>query len=541
MTHVQFYPLSQRRRSDGASGLLLMLACLLVNFSLTCQAAKAPAGREELRRLASLPQMSFSAKAGFSALDRLRWEHETPDLQELAALRRQAQENPTNPESLLQVARWLREAGNDAQAAMTYSNAVALFRPQIEQRPQDARLRTHFGEALWGAGQDEEAEVALRNAARMAPDNPEANLLLGRFLSAGSLQKLLPDQSHVALPADIPQLLSMLGRLRPAPARFTAAEQRWAEALQCFNVAIQLAPRKSQLFEARARCRINGALIQALKTSAAAAQPDAAALLAATMSPDCLPDLRRAAELEPDNPRLIGAVAMFEGVSGFLPQQTRQLETTPNLRTNWKTLPPATVKSIREKLDRLNAIAQSKSAQAAEAAEGLGMLQLSLLQDYPQAEASFRRAVTLAPEREHSWRGLIAALASQQRPQELLRACEALVKQDDSATHRIFLAKAQAACGRWDKAVEQARLAAQRDPRSFLAHSTLIAALIRATDNQAAYLEAATHFALASQLASQASYRQTVQLKFTGGLLMALTGKVTEARRVFHELLQMDR
>jgi tetratricopeptide (TPR) repeat protein len=64
-----------------------------------------------------------------------------------------------------------------------YWSAEGLWRDTVSKRPNDARARVAYGEALAGAGRPADAEAQLRTGIRLAPDDPSAHVRLGAVLA----------------------------------------------------------------------------------------------------------------------------------------------------------------------------------------------------------------------------------------------------------------------------------------------------------------------------------------------------------------------
>ena len=64
-----------------------------------------------------------------------------------------------------------------------YWSAESLWGDTVAKRPDDARPRVAYGEALADAGRLAEAEVQLRTAIELAPDDPVARVRLGAMLA----------------------------------------------------------------------------------------------------------------------------------------------------------------------------------------------------------------------------------------------------------------------------------------------------------------------------------------------------------------------
>lgn len=97
----------------------------------------------------------------------------TPGAQE-AEMRARVAENPHDVNAILVLADLLANTGRAAEAIKWYDQAVAL-------RPDDVRLRVAFGRTLKQAGYRLDAELQLKKAAELAPDDPEPLYLLGEL------------------------------------------------------------------------------------------------------------------------------------------------------------------------------------------------------------------------------------------------------------------------------------------------------------------------------------------------------------------------
>lgn len=516
----------------------LLLWCLP---ALLGHAAQTASSRQDLLRLVRLPRIDFSIGVTFNRSDRLAWQHEQPDPDEIAAVRASLRGEPGDAERLLKLAALLRESGESAAAVAACSNAVARFRPRVAQRPDDGLLLARFGEALSGAGETQEAEAVLRRATRTTPKEPECWVGLGRFLSGLVISDLLPENRQTNGRPDFSLMELMFSKYKPTGAQFDKAERREAEAIECFNRAAGLTPNDASILEYRAACRANLSVLRVIKENATKPEPDLMAVPFAFMAVDSVPDLRRATELAPDDARLLGTVALFEVFSTVFQRKGNTLPQLPDLARIWDSLPDDTAKSVRTKLDRLTELAQSPSPiKAAEAAESLGLLKMMIAGDPRSAEVNLRRAVALNPKRDHAWDALALTLAMQSRPDDLLAVCEARLKVRATARNHFFVSKAYEKLNRWDRVLEHARTAVKFDPASFLARSSLAVALLH-RGSEADVREAAENLNRATGSITQASDEQKMHLKFTAGAALALGGEAAEARKLFTALLAADK
>jgi cytochrome c-type biogenesis protein CcmH/NrfG len=83
-------------------------------------------------------------------------------------------ENPGDVDSMVVLAEVLANSGR-------ISESIPWFERAVEQRPEDATLRLAFGRALQRAGNDYDAELQLKRAVDLAPDDPAPAFYLGLF------------------------------------------------------------------------------------------------------------------------------------------------------------------------------------------------------------------------------------------------------------------------------------------------------------------------------------------------------------------------
>jgi tetratricopeptide (TPR) repeat protein len=535
MNHVRFPPPVWHRAL-----LLCASGALLLSGGLDACAAKSGNSREDLRKLLRLPPMQFTAEITFTTDGCLTWEGGHPNPDELAAARLSLRSDSSDGEFWLRLGRRLQRFDDRTGAATAYSNAVARLRAKTGQRPQDGRLLAQLGEALYLTDKDQEAESVLRRSVRLAPEDAETCLALASYLNSEGFCALLPVEKRADHAGGFRGFGELLAQHRPTAAQIEKAEKLQAEAMEFFNRAARLATNNPAILERRAGCHLTATFIRLLKQQLAAPQPDPSVFLTAIYSPECVPDLRRAAELEPGNALRLAQVALYEILSESIQRNGGRLQGL-RLEDIQEASTAEASRSIRWKLNRLEELAESPvQATAAEASELLGSLRVFGLKDPRQAETSFRRAIALDPKRELAWDGLMAVLVVQERLSDLREQAEARLRARPTARNYVIVAKAYDRLRQPDKVAEYARGAVKLDPEWFLTQAALAISLLKQSDTPEARKEADQHLERAFELIKQADGRQRLGFQFTVGAYLALAGDLESARKMFRQVLEAD-
>lgn len=523
-----------------------LLALILAGACLLARAATPSGGSDRLRQFVRLPQVSMSVEfLGYTADEGFSVLLDAGECRaELAKLEKEAGPPERAGERLLRIA-WLgRRLGAEAKARQALEEAITELRRRIEAEPENGLLLARLGEAVAQQGGRAEAESLLRRAAARAPQEAEVQLALGGFLLGRSISALMGTD---ALPANTPAMsVDLLGRVlerKPLAAEVEQSRQWMDEAIVCFNTAVRLAPDHPDVLTRRGICfsfqnYTKEILRLAESIEEGTQEPDSVNVSGALFPVECARDFRRAAELDPQNPRRVTAAAMVELVRAAH-EAKRQAFGTPE---TWSLLPETVRIAVRGDLERLLNLGESPDPRlAALASTCAGMLQFMAMNDLRGAVISLRRAVDLNPDHESAWEMLFAALVTQEKFAELLPLAEQRLKQADTARHRIILAKVLERLDRLDQARPHLETAMQQAPKEMLPNLCMAALLLKVSRDGDDLMPAVNFLAKAGHAMGPSPQRSNlVDLQTLRALYYALSGKAAMARQILTRLIELD-
>jgi cytochrome c-type biogenesis protein CcmH/NrfG len=102
---------------------------------------------------------------------------------EVSRLETTIADNPGDVDSMVVLAEVLANSGR-------ITESIPWFERAIDQRPDDAALRLAFGRALQRAGTDFDAELQLKRAVELGPDDPANAFYLAMFYETREPPKL---------------------------------------------------------------------------------------------------------------------------------------------------------------------------------------------------------------------------------------------------------------------------------------------------------------------------------------------------------------
>ncbi len=153
---------------------------------------------------------------------------------ELAELEHAVQRDPASGDAWGQLGHAYQKLADACQEAGAHELARTTFEQAVRLRPDVAPFWHGLGRARLDTGDRQGALAAARRAVDLAPDRPEARLLLARALGRQGFvrEAILHLEKAVSLDARWPVLLADLGRARLAAGDYAAAGQAMESALQ---------------------------------------------------------------------------------------------------------------------------------------------------------------------------------------------------------------------------------------------------------------------------------------------------------------------
>ncbi len=508
-----------------------VLVSLLVVLTLTT-AAKA-VDKEKLRRAVSLPQITVIIGYGVNGRGEFMNNAEAiPDPEKIAEMERELKGDATDAERYRRLANLYSRAGQPTKRKEARLKAIALFRKQLEQHPDDAAILWRLADALDDAEKSEEAETLARRVVKDHPNDWHAWLVLGVILDGKCSRAIKGVKSFNS--ASPEALLQSMRAAKLTPERIAASQQYRQEAVACFDRAVSLAPGEAEVYLRRGASRYHyGFLEYGLRLY----KGEKADFFEYGMGKEALPDLRRAIDLNRQEYKVIGMVVFFETMT----EARDYPEQNPSSRQPKRlvdALSESTRKHVLEDMACLEKGAQTPdNNKAAEAAEVLGYLQLFLFADessadYVSAEKSARRSIELDPKREAAWDLLCACLAEAQNYRELTAVCRERLAHKDSARNRLMLAKGYEHLDQLDKAEEVVRAGLQRKPDDFMLRLTLADLLLMRGDKESLHQAGRTLAKLRNEkLSDGGSDNRWSNYTFASGIYYGLIGEREKAQK----------
>ena len=192
-----------QRSSQATSLLTCSLAAFLLGLAaLPAVRAQAPAGqaaidKAKLRQAAAFPVITVQPSVVFNAQGGYRSSSDKRDLPaEIAALRKTLTGGASEAAGRYRLGQLYDEANDPVHAKEAFLQSAALLRGQLAARPDDGLTLADLGTSLSAAGQNVEAETALRRAVRLAPGRAKVWTALGDFLTSRAGAALLPPSAQ---------------------------------------------------------------------------------------------------------------------------------------------------------------------------------------------------------------------------------------------------------------------------------------------------------------------------------------------------------
>ena len=464
-----------------------MKSILIAIFLAAAFSAPATAplrGGDRLRELVVFPEMSINFKWGISCQNNEWGIYQTMDLPDaIAEQREKLKRQSDDAKQLMQLGYLLDQNGETNESQSCYQKAEQLCRNKVAANPQDGLSLTELGVALDGLDKKDEAEHNFRKATLVSSNEWKCWVGLGNFLADDAFYSLFAKNiRNLVAPAQMPSAKVL--SYHPSAEVLKKSETLCAEASQCFNRALQLAPREPEVFVQRAGymsiSNLQNCYIRYYRDNEKITTNE---WLLSFIAPQTIANLKKVTELKPKDYQYTSLVAYFEYL-------VSAMKLHPQNATHFApdTLPDKTRQSIHAAMTRLENLSEDADKKTATGAlENLGILNM-MFENMPEAATDFRRAVALDPTRRQSWDLLFASLFESASPDELAAVCESRLKYDNSARNHITLSKIFAQkMSKWKEAAEQAEIAEKLETNNVVP-PLLLAAIALKQSEQTNYL-----------------------------------------------------
>lgn len=443
--------------------ILLAASCVLAN-------AAAPAhGKQRLRELAVLPSVALQCNFKVD-IDGNTWRISDgsglPD--DIAALKQELKQDPDNLEKLLNLAYFYGLNRQTNESGRTWDYARAVCRSRLTSRPNDGLLLVDLGKALCGLNKYDEAESVYRKAVTVASNQWQCWSALGDFLQHHAYSIVVSVQ-------------------KPAGEDLKRAEAWHDEGARCMVRAMALATNEANAFIQHAgyagECSLYDAYLHHFRDGTLV---DARTMMRqwGIFSPEAVADLRKAADLSPQNPELLGVAAFFDFSSGVVKANPDKPDPDNAADSSRRY-----VHQVLERLQKLSEHSDNKTA--SKALQTIAMLNLMMKNTDPSFVEVAHRAVKLDPTREDAWNLWMGLAAEHATEDELVSISESRLKQKDSALNHLLLGKMFARQSKWDQAEAEAESALLLEPNNVPARLMQVAIIIRQSTDDASLNAAA--------------------------------------------------
>ncbi len=519
-----------------------------------------PPELDKLRQIASLPPMHISLILFVDQHDGFLFPGKEPETDsQISQLRGALRGDDTDADRYYRLGqlhenKWDKQGANEA-----YTKAVELYRQKVRAEPENFVLLSEFGTALVAVEQETEGEAVLRQAVERAPKAWECWVALGNSLVTKAYKEIRkagmqPSKEEEPKESRSGFTFPGFGRLPFYPVsikstsepEFVLARDCLAKAETYFDRAVAVAKKEPRVYLKRAWFDFFRASVEILKDNGQSKQP--LTRLAA--------DLKKAAELNPQDELAVGSAAFWEvfsswtdagGLVGAFEFRLPGVYFDWRIiliakKDTWKNLPEATKNSVIRAMKRLEELAQKENAASAvRAAEMVAYFQFKVIGNYGAAAKSFRRLATLDPQNETAWDLLTICWGMADNDDQSIIVCKERLRLKDSAHNHFMLAKVYERTNQLKEAEDQIRVGLKMEPDDFLANLSLGVLLLKRGDNPEVLAEAGQCLKKAnSALSKDSSPEERSDYSATNALYLALTGNINEAKRNFQQALESD-
>lgn len=507
------------------SRFFLAVTCIILALAPRTEAVD----KDKLRQATKLPRVTaqlgffkFNSSVGLMATDAQAPPPRTPE-DVLKAL----QVTPANADLHAELAESYEVAEKKDLAKQARRKAAELYTQNIQLQPNNVLLYVKLAKVL-EEEKANEAEKLLRWAVQAAPGEPQCWLGLADHLRWRTGVVLFgPATEKISLP----QMAAILVDKNPGPQALNQALALLDEQQVCLDRAVAAAPNRADLYVRRFGerafwdCAVRSPVECLLgKTK------EPRHFMQGLCAPENLSDLRKAAQLDPNNHLVQGALGTLELVAGLQ-------NNPPNpLQSPWTALPRATQETVTDCANRLEKFAQSKDAAVATSSADLLAAIHALKGDFKAAIPCLTQVVQQRPDDDESWNKLLGFMAVTDSP-GLVAQSRKWVDHKDTAHTRYVLAKAYLQAHDHAKTEAEVRAALKHDPADFRANVGLAALLLRRSDKGNTLPEARLYLEKAHAQLKDLVPDQRIEFMLTYAIYLGLAGESEPARQVVNTIL----
>lgn len=487
--------------------MLRLFTAIVLGATLSALASTQPKGSDRLRELVVFPEMNLSFNLGMSCLgDESVINRNTDLVYEISQVREEAKHQPSNTRLLMRLGDMLDKNGETDQSTVCYQKAEQFCRAQTANRPHDGLALTDLGAALGNLQKKDEAENVYRKAVLVSSNEWKCWMRLGNFLASQSFGLLYSTNSPAKIdPQSSPQgALEVMGYLQPTAETIKKSDSLINEASRCFEKAVSLDPKNSELFFQRAGFMLvsnwqhivvqhfcNGENFDPIAWACCKGQ---------------IADLEKASDLDPKNYEYISLAAYFTLMSSMAGANSTDF--TVDM------MPDKSRQLVRNAMTRLEALSENPDKKsAAGALEKLGLLNF-YLKNFTAAKGNLRRAVALDPSLEQSWDILLGIIHESGSPEEVVSLCQSRLKSKNSARNHLLLAKSYVHQKKWNEAGFEAINAGKLETNNIVPPLMLTAISLKQSSDTNQFILATENLGRASEILKSMSDDKEKQIRW---------------------------
>lgn len=498
------------------------------------EAIPRPDAKATLRGLARLPRVEFRVSLDFDG-ERGFGAFRTSKDSALALAEARAKFNraPNDSALFLELASIRTDSGDATGARRDLLRAVEALRKRLDGEPGNGRVRLDLASALHGLEKQTEAEPLFRDGVKAAPRSVTNWVALSAFLEARGWE-IAADTLNWKGRRPYAELCAAVVRREPSTETAKRAKEYFSESLNAAQEAVKIDEKspaaQHRLALALASKDCFDTLLQRLQTR------EFTGLLLETLafSTKALPELEKAAELEPENPTRLATVLMWRGLAEAAEKKIPVSELLR--RSIWENLSEDERTRIEAGLSRLEEL--SRSSRQGEVYQALGTLRFAMRGDLQRAADDLSTAAANLPETEQVWETLSAVLLRSQNFIGLATVCESRAEARPTARNRFLVAKAYERLGDFDRAEQELTLALAASANDFTANVGLANLLMRRSTDDGMSMRVRQSLMTAERaIRGTTSGQQLVELALAQGLYYGLNDELDRSREILKAAL----